>query len=361
MHVAVGPYIPGLSADRLARDMGIKNAIKLASNESVLGPSQRALAALAATPVHLYPDDQEWELKSALARHHGVKEENIAVGNGSTELVSLLVRVFLREGDALLNAWPSFVWYRMAAARDGREELTVPLAADFSYDLARLVDEARRSKNAKLVFLATPNNPTGAALAPEELARLLEALPRELVVAVDAAYAEYARDRQAGAAVLRMCLQRENTVVLRTFSKAFGLAALRVGYAIGDPAVIRKITSARDPFATNAVGQRAATASLEDLAHVARAADMNDVELPRLSLGLADRGFFVWPSAANFVLARVKAGESASAVADRLLRRGVIVRTLPSYGLEDCLRITVGGAADHERLFAALDADTPRA
>lgn len=343
-------YIPGLTIEEVEREHGVR-AVKLASNETCLGASSRVVEAIAnaARSAHLYPEVNAAPLLNGIARRHAAAPGDIALGNGSTELITLLVRAVLRDGDALLNAWPSFVWYRLAAANAGRREIAVPLLPDLRYDLDGMA-RAAREPSVKLVFIANPNNPTGRGVDADELTAFAQALPEDVVLVIDDAYAEYRDDEEIG---LRLARARARTVVLRTFSKAFGLAGLRIGYALGDPAVVAAIERLRDPFSTGSVAQQAACAALDDLAHVARAKQHNDRERPHLVRGLEARGFLVTPSSGNFVYARVADAES---VARRLLAHGVIVRTLPAYGIRDALRVSVGTREAHERLFHALDA-----
>lgn len=357
---ALVPYVPGKPIEETERQYGVRGIAKLASNENCLGPSPKAVEAIqkAAAGGHLYPDADAYYLKERLcARHasHGVKRENLVVGNGTNEILTLLARAFLGPDDALLNAWPSFVVYRLAAKGCGRHEVAVPLDAELRYDLDGMIAAAEKSeRHIKLVIIGNPNNPTGRYIGAAELERFVSRLPSDAVLVLDEAYAEYvlAGDYPDGVA---LAMSRPRTVVTRTFSKAFGLAALRVGYAVCDPEVADILNRLRDPFNVNALGQKAALAALDDEEHVERSRKHNAEELPRLKKGLEQLGVKVWPSVANFVLVDFAEDmPSVELVNEALLKRGVIIRPVQNYGLPRSARITVGTRAENDRLLEAL-------
>jgi histidinol-phosphate aminotransferase len=355
------PYIPGKPIEETEREFGVKNIAKLASNENCLGPSPLAVAAMQRTIAssHLYPDAGAFYLKDAICRHHathGVRPEHVVVGNGTNEILTLVVRAFVGEGEAILNAWPSFVIYRLAARAAGRAEIAVPLTSSYAYDFDAMGDALAREKDrVKLVFLANPNNPTGRAFDDRALSGFLARVPDDVVVVIDEAYVEYVRMDGYPDGV-KLALERPRTIVTRTFSKAFGLAALRIGYAVGDVAMIDVLNRLRDPFNTSSLAQAAAIAALSDTAHVARTVAHNTQEIVRLTDGLVARGFTVTPSDANFVLAHLPAGAPDVGSLDRaLLSRAVIVRPLQGYGLPRSVRITVGTESENARLLKALD------
>lgn len=357
---ALIPYVPGKPIEETERQYGVRGIAKLASNENCLGPSPKAVEALqkAAATAHLYPDADCFYLKQRLCeRHadHGVTPEHLVIGNGTNEILTLLVRTFLGADDAMLNAWPSFVVYRLAAKGCGRHELAVPLDKDLGYDLAAMADAIDKSEHpVKLVFVANPNNPTGRYVDAAALGRFASRLSNDVVLVLDEAYAEYvmAEDYPDGMALV---MRRPRTVVTRTFSKAFGLAALRVGYAVCDPEVADILNRLRDPFNVNAMGQKAALAALDDDEHVARSRQHNAEELPRLAKGLSELGLKTTPSVANFLLAELSQQHPAlDVVNESLLQRGVIVRPVANYGLVRSARITVGTRAENDRLLLAL-------
>lgn len=357
---ALVPYVPGKPIEETEREYGIRGIAKLASNENCLGPSPKAVEAIqrAAASAHLYPDADCYYLKQRLCERHesyGVKPEHLVIGNGTNEILTLLVRAFLGVDDAMLNAWPSFVVYRLAAKGCGRHELAVPLDKELGYDLDAMADAAKKSEHPiKLVFLANPNNPTGRYVGRDALERFVRRLDDDMILVLDEAYAEYVTvdDYPDG---LALAMRRPRTVVTRTFSKAFGLAAMRVGYAVCDPEVADILNRLRDPFNVNAIGQRAALAALDDQEHVERSKKHNAEELPRLAKGLTELGLKVYPSVANFVLAELpEDGMSLEGMNEQLLRRGVIIRPVKNYGLPRAARITVGTRAENDKLLAAL-------
>jgi len=352
------PYVPGKPIEDTEREYGVSNIAKLASNENCLGPSPLAGAAVKAAidKGHLYPDAGCLSLKHKLAVLHHVDVSSISIGAGSNEIITLLCRGLLARGDVLLNAWPSFVVYRMGARAQGVVEHVVGLK-DHGYDLEALADAAVNDPAVKLVFIANPNNPTGTCFGKAELDAFLNRVPADVVVVLDEAYAEYVRrtDYQDGAAI---ACRRPRTLVLRTFSKIYGLAGYRVGYAIGDVELIRLLESLRDAFNVTAVGQIAAVAALADTEHLRRTREHNDRELPRLAEGLQARGLVVTPSQANFLLVTLPAdfGALTAAVMNvELMKRALIVRPVANYDLHSSLRITVGTERENDKLLGALD------
>lgn len=349
----LAPYRPGLSAAEVRRRHGVERVARLGSNESPLGPSPRALAAARAALAGTgrYPDGPATELRSALAERHGVLAANVVIGNGSTDLIDLLARTFLGvEENAVISeaAFPRFE--QVVRARNGRARL-VPMR-DHRHDLvamAEAVDAATR-----LVFVASPNNPTGTWNSREEIEALLDRLPPDVLLVLDQAYHEYVDVPEHPKA--ETWVGQRPLVVLRTFSKAYGLAGLRVGYGFASEAVIEAIDIVREPFNTNIVGQAAALAALDDEGHVRETVALNREERGRLTKGLRELGLTVLPSQGNFVLANVAA--PAVELFDRLLARGVVVRPTRS-PYETWLRISIGRRRDNaaclEALSAALD------
>ncbi len=351
-------YVAGKPIEETEREYGVSNIAKLASNENCLGASPLATEAVrqALDKGHLYPDAGGYALKARLARLHDVGAANIVLGNGTNEIITLLCRALLGRDDVLLNAWPSFVVYRIGARSHGVLERVVPLKAG-AYDLDSLAQVAAAERAVKLVFLANPNNPTGTCFGKDELDAFLHKVPADVVVVLDEAYADYVRrpDYQDGVAVVS---RRPRTMLLRTFSKVYGLAAYRVGYGVGDPELVRLLESLRDPFNVSSLGQVAALAAIDDVEHLARSRAHNATELPRLTRALEARGMSVAPSQANFVLATLPERHhlTAAALNIELLKRALIVRPVANYDLPASLRITVGTVGENDRLLAALDA-----
>jgi len=351
-HIAsLVPYVPGKPIEEVEREYGLSGVAKLASNENALGPSPRALAAAreACGKVHLYPDGSAFYLRRALAARLGVQLEEVAVGNGSNELLELLVRTFVAEGEETLTSASSFVVYRLASQAHGRTCVEAPLR-DHRYDLRALRE--RLSSRTRVVFLANPDNPNGTYFTDGELRPFLEAVPSDVLVVLDEAYVEFvsARDFPDGLALRR---RFPNVVVCRTFSKIHGLAGLRLGYLVATPEVVGFLDRVRAPFNTSLVAQAAGVAALDDHEHVARSRALVASELPFLADGLRGLGAKVWPSQANFLLADFP-GRPGGELFQALLRRGVVVRPMGGYGFPTAQRITAGLRPQNEKLLAAL-------
>jgi histidinol-phosphate aminotransferase len=346
---ALEPYQPGKPIEELERELGIEGAVKLASNENPLGPSPRALAAARAalSGVHRYPDGGSFRLRRRLATHLDVEPEQIVLGTGADEILELLVKAFVRPGDEVLHPWPSFAMYPIVAQGAGAKSVRVALNAALVHDLAKL--EAAVTPRTRLLFVCNPNNPTGTSVGAVELDAFIEALPAHVILAIDEAYCEFAR-RPDFPRSLDWITRRPGTIVLRTFSKIYGLAGLRVGYGVGDAELVGYLERARHPFNVNLVAQAAAEAALDDVDHVAATRRVNAQGIEYLTRELQALGIEVWPTDANFVLARV----GGRALYERLLREGVIVRPLEGFGLLEHVRITIGLPEENERLVKAL-------
>lgn len=352
----IAPYEPGKPLEELERELGAAwpagGAIKLASNENPLGPSPKGIeaAARALAAAHRYPDGGAFYLRQRLAQALGVSEQMILIGSGSNELIDLLVQTFCGPDEEVLAPACSFSCYRLSAEAHRRAFREVPNGPDFAYDLDRLA--AAATARTKIVFLANPNNPTGAYAGRAAFARLVEALPAHAILVVDEAYHEYARAADYPD-TLEFLARRERLVSLRTFSKIYGLAALRVGYAVASPKLVGYVHRVRLPFNVSAVGQAAARAALDDHEHVERSRRMNADELPKVAARIESLGVRVLPSQANFVLVDFGARDGRQ-IYDGLLLRGVIARPMTPYGLPHHLRITIGTPSENERLLAAL-------
>lgn len=351
---AIAPYVPGKPISETARELGLdeKAILKMASNESPIGASPRALAAIrgALDELHYYPDGSGYELKGALSGKLGVKPENLVLGNGSNDVLELVARAFLTRDDAAVHSQHAFIVYPLAIQAAGARAIEVP-ARDYGTDLEAMARAV--TSDTKIVFLANPNNPTGTFDAWEDIRRLVERIPPRVLVVIDEAYGEYLPDALRSPTP-RWIARFPNLVVSRTLSKAYGLAGLRVGYAVAHPDVAELMNRVRQPFNVNSVALAAAVAALDDMEFVARSYAENLQGLKRLEEGARALGLDYIPSHANFLTIRVgKAGE----VYKRLLRRGVIVRPVGGgYGLPEHLRVTVGTAEENERFLNALAA-----
>ena len=341
-------YEPGKPPEALERELGIEGAIKLASNESPLGPSPRAIAAVRAAleGVHRYPDGACTALRGKLAERLGVDGAQLVFGCGADELLELVAKAFLGPGDEAVFAWPSFAMYPIVVGGMGALPVAVPLDASLVHDADAM--RAAITERTRVVFLCNPNNPTGTSIGAEVFDAFAASLPEELVLVVDEAYVEYAR-RPDFPDALAWVARRPGTLVLRTFSKIYGLAGLRVGYGVADPELADYLNRARHPFNVNRLAEVAAVAALDDEAHAERSRRVNAEGAEYLTRELAALGVEVWPSDANFLL--IRAGEGTF---DKLQREGVIVRPLGGFGMPDFLRVSIGLPEENERLVKTL-------
>lgn len=344
-------YEPGKPIEDVARELGLDPAtiIKLASNENPFGPSPKAVAAATAALKHgeLYPDGGCFALRERLAAARGLKADQFVVGNGSNEIIELLGHVFLGPGDEVVMGSPAFVVYKLVTLLFGAKAVEVPLV-DHRHDLTAMA--AAITPRTKLVFVCSPNNPTGTANTEAELLAFARALPEHVVAVFDEAYAEYVEN----APDLRVLLNEGRKVVcLRTFSKIYGLASLRIGYGYAAPETAALLNRVRQPFNVNAIAQAAAVAALDDREFTERCARENRAGLAQLEGEFRARGLAYVPSVANFILVKVADGAQ---VFDALQRRGVIVRPMKPYGMPEWLRVTVGTRAQNERLMTELKA-----
>ena len=342
------PYEPGKPIEELERELGIEGSVKLASNENSLGPSHVAVAALhaAVESVHRYPDGHAMVLRRKLADRLGISGESLVFGNGSSELLELLAKTFLGAGDEVVYAWPSFAMYPIVVQGMGATAVPVPLTDGLVHDLDAMA--AAVGERTKLVIVCNPNNPTGTSVGGAAFDRFAEALPEDVVLVVDEAYGEYAR-RADFPDALAWVTRRPATIVLRTLSKIYGLAGLRVGYGVTDPELAGYLERARHPFNLNSLAQVAAVAALDDEAHVERSRELVARGIAYLTRELGALGIEVTESDANFILARTGPG-----VYEPLLREGVIVRPMAGFGLPEHVRVTVGLPEENERLVKAL-------
>lgn len=346
---ALAAYEGGKPIEELARELGITDAVKLASNENPLGPSPRALEAArqALSDSHRYPDGAAHNLRAKLAAKHGVGPDEILLGAGSNELLDLVVRTFCTPQQHIVFAEPAFVVYRIAALVAGVPFAAVPLTAELVHDLPAMARAV--IAQTRVMFVANPNNPTGTYVGRAAVEKLLREVPADVIIVMDEAYLEYA-DAPDYPDSLELRGLRERLLVLRTFSKIYGLASFRVGYAVGPRNLIDYMNRVRAPFNVSTLAQVAASAALDDQDHVAAARELNQTERRRVSETLTARGFAVAPSQANFVLVDIR--RPARPVYDALLRKGVIVR--PFANLPTSLRVTLGTERENDRFLTAL-------
>ena len=350
---AVAPYLPGKPISELARELGLDEAeiVKLASNENPLGPSPRALAAAqdALHDMALYPDGAGFALKAKLSEKLGIAANRIVLGNGSNDVLDMAARAFLTPGTSSVYAQHAFAVYPIATQTVGAQGIAVP-AKNYGHALAAMSAEIR--DDTRVLWIANPNNPTGTFLPWVEIEAFLETVPQHVLVVLDEAYGEYlpTDDR---CDTLAWIGRFPNLLISRTFSKAYGLAGLRVGYGVGHPDVIDLLNRVRHPFNVNAPALAAAEAALDDIEFLLRSYALNSAGMAQLAAGLADLNIDIVPSKGNFLLAKV--GDAARINAE-LLKRGVIVRPVANYGLPEFLRVSVGLAGQNARFLDVLKA-----
>lgn len=343
-------YEPGKPIEETARELGLDPAsiVKLASNENPLGPAPAAKAAMQAEidELHIYPDGGGYKLRSALAEKHGLGLEHVVLGNGSNEIIELLCHCFLNAKSELIAAEHAFVVYKLMATLFGAKyvEVTDP---DFIHDLEGMADAI--TDDTRLVFIANPNNPTGTLVGQEALDRFMDRLPDHVVAVFDEAYYEFLDDAPD---TLKYVKEGRNVCVLRTFSKAYGLAGLRIGYGLAAPQVAAILQKARQPFNTNSVAQAAALAAMNDQEHVAKTLETNNTGLAFYEKAFTERGLEFVPSVANFILVKVGDGDE---LFQKMLKQGVIVRAMSGYKLPEWVRISIGTQQENERCIEVLD------
>jgi histidinol-phosphate aminotransferase len=348
---AVKNYQPGKPIEEVEREYGLKNAIKMASNENALGPSPKALGALRKnlSKIHRYPDGGCFYLKKRLAHFLNVEPSNLIFGNGSDELLVLAVRAFVGAGDEVVIADPTFLIYEIATQAENGTLKKVPMK-NFHYDLEAM----RRAvgPKTKLVFIANPDNPVGTYVDRQALTRFLENIPPHVLVVLDEAYYEFAAANKDYPDGIKLLAENANLLVTRTFSKAYGLAGLRVGYGIASPAVINSLSKVREPFNVNYLAQVAAMAALDDEKHLKKSLDLVAQGRIYLTGEFKRLGIRSVETATNFIL--VDLGVDAAPVYEKLLRSGVIVRPMSAWGLKTFIRVTIGKKAENQRFIKTL-------
>ncbi|MDX8380129.1 MAG: histidinol-phosphate transaminase [Gallionella sp.] len=347
---AIAPYQPGKPISELERELGITDIIKLASNENPMGASPQAMAAACAalSEISLYPDGNGFALKSALVARYGVTPEQLILGNGSNDLLELAARAYLTVGDKAVYSDHSFAVYSLATQAVGGVGVSVA-ACQYGHDLGAM-RLAAIAQNAKLIFIANPNNPTGTFISGMDLYAFLCALPSHILVVLDEAYNEYLPESCRYDSVSWLA-EFDNLIITRTFSKAYGLASLRVGYAMGHPQVIDMLNRVRQPFNVNSVAQAAARVALQDTVFLQGVFELNLRGMAQLTAGFQALDLDYIPSFGNFVSFRVA---DAARVYQQLLESGVIVRPISNYGMPDYLRVSVGLEQQNFKFLSAL-------
>jgi len=344
------PYEPGKPLEALAREYGIRDAVKLASNENPLGPSPKALEAVRAGVAGLarYPEGNGFALKQALAANTGVAVEQVTLGNGSNEVLELVARTFAGPANEVIFSEHAFVVYALVTQAIGARAVATPARA-WGHDLEAMT--AAVNARTRLIFIANPNNPTGTWLTAGDLKAFIAGLPEQVLVVVDEAYFEYVAEPDYPDCS-RWLAEHPNLIVTRTFSKVYGLAGLRMGYALSSPTIAELLNRVRQPFNVNSLALRAAEAALGDEAHLRESVAANGEGMRQLTQAFSELGLAYIPSVANFV--SLELGRSAAQVYEALLHEGVIVRPVANYGMPRHLRVTVGTAVENRRFIEAL-------
>jgi histidinol-phosphate aminotransferase len=345
----ITPYVQGRPIEEVERELQVE-AVKLASNENPLGPSPLAVEAArnALSESNRYPDGSGFYLRQALARKHEISMDQIILGGGSTELIDLVARLLLRPTDAGVTSYGSFPLYYIAVRATGARLIETPLN-NYRFDLDAIAQNL--SAQTKLVFLANPNNPTGTMFTSDEFDAFLARVPNHVFVVLDEAYCDYI-ERPDYSRSVDIVKRRGNLMVLRTFSKVYGLAGLRIGYGLGPAELLDELNKIRGPFNTSGVAQAAALAALDDREHVRRSIDSNNAGLARIAGGLKELGVRCVPSVANFILAEF--GYDTEPLSEELTKRGVIVRPMRWMGFPQAIRVSVGTRAENEKFLSAL-------
>ena len=349
----IKPYVPGKPVEEVERELGLADVIKLASNENPLGPSPLAVEAMSRKldRMHIYPDGNCYYLKEALSKRLNVSPERLIFGNGSDEILSFLTLVYLNPGDEAVMVSPSFSEYDFAVRLMGGNIQAVPLLGeDFDYDYDAILKSI--SNKTRLLFICSPNNPTGTIARKRDLDSLLAKLPDNLLVVLDQAYIEYVEetDHPSGLDYIDQGLP---VIALRTFSKIYGLAGLRIGYGVGPADIINEINRVREPFNVSAMAQEAALAAVSDDDHVKRSRDMVRKARLQLAEGLGRLGLRPVPDQANFCFVNI--GVDSKEAFHAMLKKGVIVRTGDIFGLPTFIRVTYGTEEQNRRFLAALE------
>lgn len=349
--LAIKPYVPGKPIEEVKREVGIDDVIKLASNENPLGPSKKAIETMqeVATEVNIYPDGNCHALRRALSDKLEVQGEELIFGNGSDGILSLIAKAFIDTEDEVIMASPSFSQYEFATNVMGGEIITVPLE-DYTHDLTAMLDVI--NEKTKVVFVCNPNNPTGTIVTESEVDSFLAEVPEDVIVVFDEAYNEYVTTDEYPDTINYLA-DYDNIIILRTFSKAYGLAGLRIGYGIANSELIGYMDRVRHPFNVNLMAQKTALAALKDKTHLNKSRKVNSKGKEYLYREFDRLGLDYIPTETNFIL--VDVGRDAEDVFDKMMQQGVIIRNAQAFGYETKIRVTIGTKEQNERLINTLE------
>jgi len=343
------PYPPGKPIEEVKRELGLEEVIKMASNENALGPSPKASEAMkkAASNVNLYPDGNSYYLKQKLAQKLGVGMDEVIVGNGADEIIRIITETFLNPGEEVVIAWPGFVIYCIATDVMAGSLKRIPLK-NYTHDLEAMLNAV--TEKTKLIFIANPNNPTGTMVNKTQVESFMKKVPEDVIVVFDEAYCEYADENFPQ--TFRYMKEGRNVIILRTFSKIYGLAGLRVGYGIAKKEIFEEMNRIRQPFNVNRIAQSAAIAALDDGEHVEKTIAMNEEGKRFLYKEFEAMGLEYVPTAANFILVNIE--QDGRKVYEQLLKEGVIVRPVDNYDLPNFLRVTICKGAENKKFIDSL-------
>lgn len=346
----IKPYQPGKPIEEVQRELGLKNVIKMASNENALGPSKKAVTAIkkSISRINRYPDGNCHYLKERLAQRLKVQPSNLIIGNGSDEIIILAVRAFLNEGDEAIIADRTFLVYKLAIIAQNGRVVSVPMK-DFRYDLKEI--KKAITKKTKLVFIANPDNPNGTYVTKKEVEAFLKGLPEDLILFFDEAYYEFVRERDYPD--MMRYLKDRNLIIARTFSKVYGLSGLRVGYGISHPDMINYMNRVREPFNVNSLAQAGALAALDDEGHLRKTLKLVSKGKEYIYNNLKRLGIRYVPSVTNFIL--IDAGRDSTRVFEKMLKLGVIIRDMKPWDMDNFIRVTVGTMDENRRFIQCLE------
>jgi histidinol-phosphate aminotransferase len=344
------PYPPGKPIEELTREYGIHNVIKLASNENPMGPSPLALKAIrqVLSRIHRYPDGSGYYLKQSLSRLLGLSPEQILLGNGSNEIIELALKTFLKPGYEVISPVPSFLVYEKAVQAMGGKNILVPLKR-FTIDLEAI--RSRISPRTQIIIVNNPNNPTGTIITTKEWERFLSGVPDRILILLDEAYIDFVEDPDCPNG-LNYINTEKNLIVFRTFSKAYGLAGLRIGFGLARPELVDYINRVRQPFNVNSLAQAGALGALKDQTFYEKTRSLVRAGKKVIESGLTGMGLFFVPSQTNFIL--IKVPQKAQMVFEAMLKKGVIIRSMKSYGLDEYIRVNIGLPEENRRFLRAL-------
>lgn len=346
------PYTPGMSIEEVKEAYNLEDIVKLASNENPYGPPPAAKAQLTSelAALEIYPDGYAGKLRTKIANHLGVKEDELLFGSGSDEIIVIIARALLGEGTNTICATPTFPQYKHHALIEGAEVKEIPLKSDGAHDLDGFYEAI--DEDTSVIWLCSPNNPTGNLIEHDQLISFLDRVPNHILVVLDEAYYEYVMD-ESYIDTLKLFHTYKNVLVLRTFSKAYGLAALRVGYGVGDASVITPLNTARSPFNVTSLSLSVAETALDEQAFIEKCRQLNHEQMKRFYTYAKGHNLHIYPSEANFVLLQVPT--SATEATEALLKQGYIVRSGDALGVPGYIRVTVGTVEQNDGFFAAFD------